>query len=129
MSSVTEYHPQIAEFVGTPRTGDMVYLNILGQPTVIINSHQIALDLFEKRSSKYSGRPCMLVGGEMIGWDQSLLLSPYGERCRDIHQLMNQFIGTEKLVANVRDVQELEVGRFLRRLVDEPTKFGSHVKK
>ena len=107
----------------------MVYLNVLGQPIVIINSHQIAIDLFEKRSSKYSDRPRMVVGGEMIGWDQSLVLSPYGERFRDIRRLMHQFIGTEKLVSNFSDVQEQEAKRFLRRLADKPTKFEDHVKK
>ncbi len=41
--------------------GDVVYLDIPGNPTIIINSTQAAGDLFEKRSGNYSdmpGKPC-----------------------------------------------------------------------
>ncbi len=37
--------------------GDIFYLDIPGNPTVIINSAQAAEDLFEKRSGNYSDRP------------------------------------------------------------------------
>ena len=37
--------------------GDMVYLENLGRPLIFINSYEIAVDLFEKRSANYSSRP------------------------------------------------------------------------
>ncbi len=37
--------------------GDVVCLDIPGNPTIIINSTQAAGDLFEKRSGNYSDRP------------------------------------------------------------------------
>ncbi|KAK0185200.1 hypothetical protein F5146DRAFT_1144402 [Armillaria mellea] len=37
--------------------GDIFYLDIPGNPTVVINSAQAAEDLFEKRSGNYSDRP------------------------------------------------------------------------
>ncbi|KAG7447684.1 uncharacterized protein BT62DRAFT_1004451 [Guyanagaster necrorhizus] len=37
--------------------GDLLYLDIPGNPTVIINSVKAAVDLFEKRSGNYSDRP------------------------------------------------------------------------
>ena len=36
--------------------GDMMYLNVLGQPFLILNSLQRTTDLLEKRSSNYSDR-------------------------------------------------------------------------
>ena len=98
----------------------MVSLNVLGQPIIILNSLDIAVELFEKRSAKYSARPRMVVAGEMIGWDQSLVLSPYGERFRDIRRLLHQFIGTEKAITSFNELEEHEVKECLRRILSNP---------
>ena len=37
-------------------SGDIIYLNVLGQSFVILNSLQVVTDLFERRSSNYSDR-------------------------------------------------------------------------
>ena len=37
--------------------GDVMYLEVLGKPIVILSSEQAALDLLDKRSSNYSDRP------------------------------------------------------------------------
>lgn len=106
----------------------MVSLNVLGQPIIIINSLDIAVDLFEKRSAKYSARPRMVVAGEMIGWDQSLVLSPYGERFRDIRRLMHQFIGTEKAISNFNELEEHEIQRCLGRILQTPEDWPTHLR-
>ena len=42
--------------------GDVVYLEVLGQPIIVLGSHEAALDLFEKRSAIYSDRmPSVMV--------------------------------------------------------------------
>ena len=43
--------------IDTVCLGDMVYLENLGRPLIFINSYEIAVDLFEKRSANYSSRP------------------------------------------------------------------------
>lgn len=37
--------------------GDVIYLDVLGNPIVVINSKQAAMDLLVKRSTIYSDRP------------------------------------------------------------------------
>lgn len=37
-------------------TGDLVYLKVLGQPMIVVNSADVAYELFEKGSSIYSDR-------------------------------------------------------------------------
>lgn len=37
--------------------GNLVYLELFGQPIVVVNSHDVAIDLLEKRSVNYSDRP------------------------------------------------------------------------
>ena len=34
-----------------------MYLDMLGQPIIVLGTHEAALDLLEKRSSNYSDRP------------------------------------------------------------------------
>lgn len=48
--------------VGSPRRltctpGDLLYLEILGQKILVINSEKVAEDLLDKRSQNYSDRP------------------------------------------------------------------------
>ena len=38
-------------------TGDLIYMDIMGQSVVVINSLKIANDLLDKRSNIYSDRP------------------------------------------------------------------------
>ena len=49
----------------TTMIGDIIYLNILGEDMVILNSVEVAKDLLERRSSIYSGRPRMPMLNEL----------------------------------------------------------------
>jgi hypothetical protein len=37
-------------------TGDLIYVYVLGNPIIVVNSAQVAEELFEKRSKNYSSR-------------------------------------------------------------------------
>jgi hypothetical protein len=50
--------------------GDVVYLSVLGQPIVILNSLKAVKDLLDQRSSIYSDRPIFTMVGELMGLDQ-----------------------------------------------------------
>lgn len=45
--------------------GDVIYIQILGQPIVVLNSLQAARDLMEKRGSIYSDRPRFVLFSEL----------------------------------------------------------------
>ena len=45
--------------------GDVIYLNVLGQPVLALESGRAALDLFDKRSNIYSDRPHLVMAGEL----------------------------------------------------------------
>ena len=40
----------------TIETGDLVYVDVFGQPMIFLNSEKAAIDLLEKRSANYSDR-------------------------------------------------------------------------
>jgi len=46
-------------------TGDIVHLEALGQHIVILNSAKAAIDLLERRSSIYSGRPVAIISSKL----------------------------------------------------------------
>lgn len=58
-------------------------VKVLGQPIVIIQSSKIAIDLLDKRSVTYSDRPVLTMGSELVGWKNTLALTPYGARFRE----------------------------------------------
>lgn len=45
--------------------GDVNYLEVLGQPLVVLNSYSACKDLLEKRSSIYSSRPRLVLLSEL----------------------------------------------------------------
>ena len=45
--------------------GDIFHLNILGQDIVFVNSAQAAFDLLDKRGAIYSGKPRLVMVGEL----------------------------------------------------------------
>ena len=45
--------------------GDVNYLEVLGQPLVVLNSYEACKDLLEKRSAIYSSRPRLVLLSEL----------------------------------------------------------------
>jgi hypothetical protein len=46
----------LLRLISSPVDSDIIYLNVAGNSIVIVNSHKVATDLFDKRSSRYSSR-------------------------------------------------------------------------
>ncbi|KAI0340922.1 cytochrome P450 [Trametopsis cervina] len=99
------------------RYGNMMSLNILGMPLVVISSTDIAFDLFEKRSSIYSDRPPSTMD-ELTGWAWNVALMPYGQEWRSIRRVFHQYFN-QLSTPNYRDKQTKEVHAFLRRSLEQ----------
>ncbi|KAF8960140.1 cytochrome P450 [Flammula alnicola] len=69
---------------------DVLYLNVAGTSIVILDSREAAVELMEKRSSLYSGRPKMRMLNDLMGWDFDFGFMNYGERWRQHRKLMHQ---------------------------------------
>ena len=64
-------------------SGEMIYLNVLGQHYIILGSLEVITDLFEKRSSNYSDRMHMTMLNELYV-SHSLHLNEPLQKCRSI---------------------------------------------
>ena len=51
--------------VKPPSPGDVVYIHVLGQGLVFLNSAEAAFDLLDKRGSIYSDKPSLVMAGEL----------------------------------------------------------------
>lgn len=57
--------------------GPVIYLNMLGQPIVILHSAKAAQDLLARRGAIYSDRPRLVLAAELALKGLHLLLMPY----------------------------------------------------
>ena len=78
-------YPWVAFSALGKKYGPLTYLNVVGSPILIVNSHRVALDLLEKRGQMYQGRPRSVMGelsGKKIYFKNSALMLKDRFSCR-----------------------------------------------
>ncbi|KAI0351255.1 cytochrome P450 [Trametes cingulata] len=111
------------------RYGDLMSLTLLGQPMIIINSFKHAYELLEKRSAVYSDRPHLTMAGDIVGWDQILVLLRYGAQFREYRRLMARALGSRRSVAAFAPVIEAQSAQLLARLYRDSTDVADQIRK
>ncbi|KAI0427566.1 putative cytochrome P450 oxidoreductase OrdA-like protein [Xylaria sp. FL1042] len=109
--------------------GPISSVTVFGQSIIIINDPQLAFELFEKRSAKYSSRPKQLFACELVGWENTLGMSPYNKRFRAMRKNLTRVIGSHTAVAKFGDLQTAEVGHFLLHVLRSPENLVHHIRK
>ncbi len=109
--------------------GDISSVTVLGQPLIILNSAKVAVEILDKKNAIYSDRPVLHMGGELVGWKNTLVLLPYGIRFRRFRRLFHSLIGTQSMIKRFYPGQELETRKFLRRILAKPDDLSAHVRK
>ncbi|KAK3071707.1 hypothetical protein LTR53_008173 [Teratosphaeriaceae sp. CCFEE 6253] len=99
--------------------GPIFTLWIGRKPTLIISDPQIAADLMEKRSNKYSSRPRMVVMGEVYNGNASILTQPYGKAWLTRRKLLHQAL-SPKALRLYKPTQEAEASRLCHALLKNP---------
>ncbi|GLB33469.1 putative cytochrome p450 [Lyophyllum shimeji] len=108
--------------------GDICSVTVLGQPFIILNSAKVATAMLDKKSSIYSDRPVLQMGGNLVGWVNTLVLIPYGDRFRRFRRLFHRVIGTSASMKKFSHVEEFETRKFLRRVLTKPGDLAAHVR-
>ncbi|KAL7282185.1 hypothetical protein ACG7TL_003654 [Trametes sanguinea] len=109
--------------------GDIVSVTFLGQPYVILNSAKHAVELLEKKSSIYSSRPVIPVGGELVGWNRTLALLPYGNKFREYRRLIFQLIGSRKNMERFMPLVENKTRDLITEIYQQPNELLKHIRK
>lgn len=104
-------------------------VDVLGQRMIVVNSVDVAVDLLDGRSSNYSNRPILTMGGEIIGWNKVLALTSYGPRFKELRRLLASAIGSIRNVERYYPLEELETRKFLARVTAQPDELPSQIRK
>ncbi|TFK35043.1 cytochrome P450 [Crucibulum laeve] len=96
--------------------GDIIHINVLGQPIIILGSLKRTSDIFDKRSSSYSDRVRMPMINELMGWDFSFGFMRYGSRWKQHRRMFNSNFNpaasAEYKPAHIKEARAL-LGRLL----------------
>ncbi|PBK93209.1 cytochrome P450 [Armillaria gallica] len=113
----------------TATYGDVLYLDTPGNPTVVINSAQAAVDLFERRSGNYSDRPGMVdfTMAHLAGWGFDMGFMRYSDWWRMHRRMFHQYFQPRALPAYY-PVQMCSSLVMLRQLNKSPDAFVHHVR-
>lgn len=86
------------------------------------------MEEFDKASHIYSGRPVLHMGGELMGYDQNLVLLQYGPRFRSYRKQFTRFFGPGKPIQTIQPIIEQKTRRFLKRLVANREDLNNHLR-
>ncbi|KAF8177313.1 cytochrome P450 [Mycena galopus ATCC 62051] len=101
--------------------GDISSLTVFGQTMIIVNSLKVAEDLLETGGANFSDRPVMPMGGELIGFNNLLVMSQYGDRVRKERKLFHQLFGNSaSIVTQFGPLLTSEVHKLLRNILNSP---------
>ena len=102
-------------------------MSLLGRPMIILNTID-ALEEFDKKSAIYSERPRLEMGGELVGYSDTLVLMPYGPRFRNYRKGFARYIGNG--VVQDRHPLLIEKTRtFLKHVLKNPEDLMPHLRK
>ena len=72
------------------------------------------------------------MAGKLMTWEQTLVLSSYGPRFRDIRRFLHRYLGGRGQLAKMEpfhELEETETCRFLVALLRDPEHFIKHIRK
>ncbi|KAJ2918114.1 hypothetical protein MD484_g2319, partial [Candolleomyces efflorescens] len=106
---------------------DILHVEAAGKSIIIVNSHQVATDLFDKRSALYSSRVTSVMINELIKFDWLFGFMPYGEPWKERRRLFQKHF--HPLDTASHQPRELEhVHKLLKQLVRTPDDFIEHIR-
>ncbi|CAK5263858.1 unnamed protein product [Mycena citricolor] len=109
--------------------GDITSLRILNRTLILVHSASAADALLSAPAFAplTADRPAFPFAGALCGFDDALVLVPYGARVRRERKMMHRMFGTPAAVAQWRPAVQAEIARLLRALVRDPGRYVSEV--
>ena len=111
------------------KQGDIVYVDFLGQPVVILNSAKQASAMLDKKSAIYSDRPVLQMSAKLMGWDQITGLIPYGHQLREHRRYISHWIGSKGLVQKHQETLINENRKFLKKILADDEDLSMKIRK
>ncbi|KAI0316607.1 cytochrome P450 [Amylostereum chailletii] len=108
--------------------GDIVYLHILGQGIVFLNTAETANELMEKRGAIYSDRVPLVMSGELCGAGDMVAFTRYGDVFRRQRRLMSRGLAQNKIKTYLPLITT-STRSFLQSLLDSPSDYLGSIRQ
>ncbi|CAL1695172.1 unnamed protein product [Somion occarium] len=112
---------------GKANNSDLIHLRSFGTDFVVVNTLEIATDLFDKRSSIYNDRPRYTMLNELVGFEWLIGLIPYGDLWKDTRRSFHREIGSVGL-KRFTNIELAASRQLLRRLRSSPEAYMKHIR-
>ncbi|KAJ8516459.1 hypothetical protein ONZ45_g6240 [Pleurotus djamor] len=106
--------------------GDLTYVSAFGINVVVINSYDVATELFDGRSNIYSDRPEMPLA-QLTGWDMTMATHHYGDTWRKHRSLYHKKFKQES-IHQFRPLLTGKAHELLHDLLNDPHELIEHVR-
>lgn len=106
---------------------DILSVNILGQPVIVLNSVQAATELLDRRGLNYSDRPRFVLF-EVMGWGKTLTFLRWGPDFRMHRRILQKSFSNTSIVA-YRPVQDRQATIMLKGLLDKPADWENVIRR
>ncbi|KAF6755815.1 cytochrome P450 [Ephemerocybe angulata] len=108
--------------------GDMVYLEALGIKILVLHSLDKAVELLEKKSGNYSGRPVMPMIFEHLRFNEYFSNADYTPTWRRQRRIFHQHFHPG-VVSRYHPIHSHEVIRYVQDLAATPLDFKHHIQQ
>jgi cytochrome P450 len=123
---IPEDRPQLTYMKwGKEYNTDILYLNLLGKPVIVLNSIKVATDLLERRGAKYSDRPGFHFLLEQ-GFRESLGFYSTGPQFRKHRKMFQNEFTVGNCVA-YKEAQQQEARKLIARILKKPEDWRAQV--
>ncbi|QRV92903.1 cytochrome P450 family protein [Ceratobasidium sp. AG-Ba] len=99
---------------------------MLNTNTIVTCDPHLVIELFEKRAINYSDREINTMA-ILCDWDKDILFLSYGQKLKLYRTMLNRALNN-RVALDYIPLQEDEVRKFMKHLVDEPEGFMGHVR-
>ncbi|THU93096.1 cytochrome P450 [Dendrothele bispora CBS 962.96] len=106
--------------------GPILYLNLAGQPIIVLNTKKVAVDLLEHRATNYSSRPRFIVAGEYLNGGCNMVLVGYGDIWRRMRRSSEYALGL-KASSQYQPAQSDEAVLLAYDLIHSTDQWENHV--
>ncbi|OCH95269.1 cytochrome P450 [Obba rivulosa] len=106
---------------------DIICLKVFGTHIIVTNTLKATINLLERRSLSYSGRPHMTMLNDLMGIKWSLPMMDYSDEWKGGRKMFQHELGSDS-VRKYRHVELHEAHRLLGRLLDRPESFVDHIR-
>lgn len=108
--------------------GDIVYVELLGTPTVVLNNVDDIHEMLDRRSAHTASRPPLIVANELMGWDWDFAHMPHNDYWRKHRKIFHQYFQQKNIPAHFPAIRKATL-TFLDQVHQSSDDYRNHTRQ